>query len=468
MNHQHALFESQATSTPQRSVYAVSELTSEIKMLLEDEFPFIWVYGEISNFSAPRSGHFYFILKDEQAQISAVMFVGQNRQLKFKPENGMMVTGMGRIAVYEPRGAYQIIFEYLEPHGIGAIQLAFEQLKKRLAAEGLFDTSHKKPLPMIPSKIGVITSPTGAAIQDIIKIADRRFADIQIEITPVSVQGEKAVEEIVTAIDLFNRREDSPSASTVIILARGGGSLEDLAAFNSEAVARAIHNSSIPIVAAIGHETDYTIADFTADLRAPTPSSAAELVTPVKSELLQRIAELNNALTASVQRQMKTRRERLDIVRQRLKSPLTKIQDLRLKTDDLTQRMTRYTANHIRWRRERFIRTLAGLHFNHPGKQIEILRATLLQSTNKLLSLINIYIKSKQYRLQELTTHLNALNPIAILDRGYSITRTVADGRIITDPDVVAINDNINVMIAKGNLKCRIERKNKNAEKKDL
>ena len=468
MNHQPALFESQAKSTPQRSVYAVSELTSKIKGLLEDKFPFIWIYGEISNFVTPRSGHFYFVLKDEQAQISAVMFGGQNRHLTFKPENGMTVTGMGRIAVYEPRGTYQIILEYLEPRGIGAIQFAFEQLKKRLSSEGLFDDSHKKPLPLIPSKIGVITSPTGAVIQDIIKITDRRFADIPIEIAPVSVQGENAVQEIVTAIDHFNRRADSSSASDVVILARGGGSLEDLAAFNSKAVARAIYDSSIPIVSAIGHETDYTIADFTADLRAPTPSAAAELVTPVKHELLQRIAELNNALTALIRRQVKTHRQRLNMVRQHLVSPRTKIQDLHLKTDDLTRRMTRCTASHIQRRRERFIRILDKLHKNHLGKRIEFLKITLHQFVDKLINLFEKNMESKQHRLRERTTHLNALNPIAILERGYSITRTVTDGRVITDPDAVAINQNIHVMIAKGNLTCRIERKYKNAQKKDL
>jgi len=468
MNHQPALFETQTKAAPQPNIYAVSELTAKIKMILEDTFPFIWIYGEISNFATPRSGHFYFVLKDDHAQISAVMFRGQNRQLKFKPENGMTVTGMGRIAVYEPRGAYQIILEYLEPRGVGAIQLAFEQLKKRLAAEGLFDDSHKKPLPPFPSKIGVITSPTGAVIQDIIKIKDRRFSNIPIEIAPVCVQGEKAIGEIVTAIDHFNRQDASPTAPDVIILARGGGSLEDLAAFNSEEVARAIYDSPIPIVSAIGHETDYTIADFTADLRAPTPSAAAELVTPVKAELLQRITELCNTLTSSVQRQVKTRRERLDMVGQRLVSPRAKIQDLRLKTDDLTQRMTRSAANHIRWHRERMLGTLEKLHLNHPGKRIDILKISLKQSINNILRLIDNQIKSRQHRLQEITTHLNALNPIAILERGYSITRTVTDGRVITDPDEVAINANVNIILAQGNLRCRIERKYKNAEKKDI
>jgi len=468
MNHQPAFFDSAAASPPQRSVYTVSALTSKIKVLLENHFPFIWIYGEISNLTIPRSGHFYFILKDEQAQISAVMFRGQNRQLKFKPENGMVVTGMGRIAVYEPRGAYQIIIEYLEPRGIGAIQLAFEQLKKRLATQGLFDDRHKKSLPLIPSKMGVITSPTGAVIQDIIKISERRFGNIPIEIAPVNVQGDKAVSEIVAAIDLFNRKKAPPDAPDVIILARGGGSLEDLAAFNSEEIARAIFDSAIPIVSAIGHETDYTIADFAADQRAPTPSAAAELVTPVKAELARRIFEFNIALAASLQHIVKSRRERLDRTRQRLISPRAKIQDMRLKTDDMTQRMTRSAASHNRRHRERLFGTLEKLYSNHPGKHAYMLKVILKQLDDNLHYLMNNKINLLRHALLANTTPLNALNPMAILERGYSITRTVTDQRVITDPDEVAIHANVSVMMARGNLQCRVERKYKNAPKKDI
>ena len=241
----------------QRKIFTVSELNADIKNLLEQQFPFIWIYGEISNFRVPASGHFYFTLKDADAQISAVMFRGQQRHLKFRPSDGMGVTGMGRVSVYEPRGTYQIILEYLEPSGIGALQVAFEKLKKQLAAEGLFDDQHKRSLPFIPRKISLITSPTGAVVHDLLNVIQRRFAGIRIEILPISVQGAAAVEQIVDALELLNARADSD----VAILARGGGSLEDLQAFNSEAVARAIFQSQIPIISAIGHETDTTLID---------------------------------------------------------------------------------------------------------------------------------------------------------------------------------------------------------------
>ncbi|MGD9314599.1 MAG: exodeoxyribonuclease VII large subunit, partial [Desulfobacterales bacterium] len=265
-----------------RKIYTVSELTEKIKALLEESFPFIWIVGEISNFRTPLSGHFYFTLKDANAQINAVMFRGQQRQLKFEPEDGMRVTGMGRLGLYEPRGTYQIILEYMEPSGIGALQIAYEKLKARLADEGLFDEQQKQLLPFLPQKIVLITSPTGAVVHDMLNIIDRRFPNVTIQIWPVKVQGDGAEDEIVAALDLLRQHPNVDAA----ILARGGGSLEDLQAFNSESVARAIFACDVPIIAAIGHETDYTIADFVADLRAPTPSAAAELVFPIKSELL--------------------------------------------------------------------------------------------------------------------------------------------------------------------------------------
>ncbi|MGD2030429.1 MAG: exodeoxyribonuclease VII large subunit, partial [Desulfobacterales bacterium] len=238
-----------------RHIYTVSELTATIKVLLEDKYPFIWIYGEISNLRIPTSGHLYFTLKDKKAQINAVMFRGQIRNLKFMPENGMSVTGIGRVSVYELRGNYQIILEYIEPEGRGAIQLAFEQLKERLTTEGLFDEKHKKPLPFLPRKISIITSPTGAVVHDILKIINRRFPNIHIEIIPVKVQGDGSEMEIVSGLETINDRTDSD----VVILARGGGSLEDLHAFNSEDVARAIFASKIPVISAIGHETDFSI-----------------------------------------------------------------------------------------------------------------------------------------------------------------------------------------------------------------
>ncbi|MGD2037635.1 MAG: exodeoxyribonuclease VII large subunit, partial [Desulfobacterales bacterium] len=274
---------------PMRKIYTVSELNAQIKSLLEEQFPFVWIVGEVSNFRTPLSGHFYFTLKDDASQISAVMFRGQQRQLKFQPEDGMRITGMGRLSVYEPRGTYQIILEYLEPSGIGALQIAFEKLKSRLADEGLFDERHKKAIPFLPHKIALITSPSGAAVHDMLNIIDRRFPNVNIQVFGVKVQGDGAEAEIAAALEQLNQQTDID----VAILARGGGSLEDLQAFNSESVARAVYASEIPTICGIGHETDYTIADFVADLRAPTPSAAAELAVPVKSELLQRLNDLS-------------------------------------------------------------------------------------------------------------------------------------------------------------------------------
>ena len=259
---------------PERHIWKVSELTVRIRDLLEGAFRDLWVEGEVSNFRAAQSGHLYFTLKDEKSQIRCVCFRDQVRGLKFRPEDGLHVTVRGSLSVYEPRGEYQIYVTHIEPVGLGALQLAFEQLKKKLAAEGLFDAGRKKPLPVLPRCIGVVTSPTGAAIRDILRVLKRRFPNVHVSLYPVKVQGEGAAAEIVRAIRHFNRG----SVVDVLIVARGGGSFEDLWAFNEEIVARAIAESEIPVITGIGHETDFTIADFVADLRAPTPSAAAEIV----------------------------------------------------------------------------------------------------------------------------------------------------------------------------------------------
>jgi exodeoxyribonuclease VII large subunit len=254
-------------------ILSVTQLTSRIKSLLEETFPDVWVEGELSNLSVPQSGHAYFTLKDEHSQIRAVLFRSSQRSIKFTLQHGMQVICRGRVSVYEPRGEYQLILEYIEPKGMGALQLAFEQLKARLEKEGLFDLEHKKPLPLLPRRIGIVTSPTGAAIRDMLRVIKRRHPKIQILIYPVPVQGVEAAPAIVEAIQYFNGERNVD----VMIVGRGGGSLEDLWAFNEEAVVRAIYASRVPVISAIGHETDYTIADFVADLRAPTPSAAAEM-----------------------------------------------------------------------------------------------------------------------------------------------------------------------------------------------
>jgi len=452
----HVNIEYQASSAmEQRRIYTVSELTADIKVMLEEKFPFVWICGEISNFRVPVSGHFYFTLKDENAQINAVMFRSQNRNLKFVPEDGMSVTGLGRISVYEPRGTYQIIFEYIEPEGTGAIQLAFEQLKARLAEEGLFDEKHKKPLPFLPQKISIITSPTGAVVHDILKIINRRFSNIHIEIIPVKVQGEGAENEIVSALKLLNARADSDIA----IIARGGGSLEDFQAFNSEDVARAIFASEIPIISALGHETDFSIADFVADMRAPTPSAAAELVVPLKNDLLKRCAELSMTLTNRFFRYIEHLRMLVKEISNRLVDPTKKIEDLMLRTDDLFARLIRSYKNSILQWRERLEWRVDRLNANNPLIHIKKLDEELAQEYDNLLTYMKICLNEKHFLLRELTSRLHALSPNAILARGYSITRTIPDAVVVRDPQEVSIGQDLEVLVAKGSIICSIKGK---------
>ncbi|MBI5299216.1 MAG: exodeoxyribonuclease VII large subunit [Deltaproteobacteria bacterium] len=295
-------------------IYSVSELTRQIRSNLEKEFVEVWIAAEISNFRSPSSGHFYFTLKDDKAQISAVMFHGANGNLPFKLAEGLEVICHGRVTVYESRGQYQIVVDHCEPKGIGALQLAFEQLKKKLQAEDLFETRHKKPLPFLPKTIGVVTSSTGAAIQDILKVLHRRFPSVDVILAAVKVQGEGSAEEIAEAISLLNQRDDID----VMIVGRGGGSMEDLWAFNEEVVARAIFASRIPIISAVGHEIDFTIADFVADVRAPTPSAAAEIAVPKREDLLMHLEQLKQQL---------------------FKSPLRRFPDLMMRSDDLRSRL---------------------------------------------------------------------------------------------------------------------------------
>jgi exodeoxyribonuclease VII large subunit len=443
------------SNTDQHRIYTVSELNSDIKVLLEKTYPFIWIYGEISNFNVPASGHFYFTLKDEHAQVNSVMFRNQNRMLKFEPEDGMSITGLGRISVYEPRGTYQIIFEYLEPKGTGAIQLAFEQLKKRLSDEGLFDEKHKTPLPFLPRKISVITSPTGAVVHDILKIINRRFSNLHLEIIPVKVQGYGAEQEIISGIEMLNVRSDSDLA----ILARGGGSLEDFHAFNSEDVARAVFASKIPIISAIGHETDFSITDFVADLRAPTPSAAAELAVPLKKDLTLKIADLSVVLTTRFSRYIKYFQTIIKGMSNRLVHPKKKIEDLRLKTDDMLARLDRTFKNSIFQHQERLLWRVERLFANNPLIRKNILKDKLDQKYVNLNIYIGIQINKKRAFLRELAAKLHTLNPEAILARGYSITRTIPGATVVRDPQEVFIGQDLEVMVAKGSFICSVKRK---------
>jgi len=368
------------------------------------------VRGEISNFRTPASGHYYFTLKDEQSQIRAVFFRTQHRHLRFLPEDGLQVICQGRISVYEPRGEYQLIVEIMELHGRGALQLAFEQLKEKLQKEGLFDEAHKVPVPMLPSRIAVVTSPTGAVIRDILHILRRRFSDVEILIYPVRVQGDGASAEIAGAIGDLNRMKDID----VMIIARGGGSLEDLWAFNEEEVARAIYASRIPVISAVGHEVDYTIADFTADLRAPTPSAAAELVIARKEELVERVEGLVKGLRASLEGAVALYESRLAGLTgsPAFRYPLEKVERYAQELDDLER--------------------ARDSHFSH-----------------------GIEIKSRA--LDALIGKMDALSPLAILKRGYSITLSAKEGAVLKDVKGLKRGDIIETKLSGGKLVSEIK-----------
>lgn len=436
-----------------KTVYTVSELTSEIKSILENRYPFIWISGEISNMARPSSGHIYFTLKDSRAQISAVIFKGQLRNLKFDLQNGLEISGFGRISLYEPRGTYQFIFEFIEPRGAGAFQLAFEQLKEKLSKEGLFDSVHKKNLPFLPKSIGVVTSKTGAVIHDINNVINRRFPDIIIEIAPVSVQGYGAEKEIAAAIKMLNRR----AKTDVIIIARGGGSLEDLAAFNSEIVARAVFESGLPVISAVGHETDYTICDFVADLRAPTPSAAAEIVVPDKNELSIKIAGLSAQLAAGLKITIERKRNILKNVSARFKDPRHRIDDLMLLIEDLTQRLCRALKNRISASKTNLDWKTDKLKMNNPLKSISLLRPELNYYEEALVSSIRGQARERRLYLRELAGRLKNLNPEAVIERGYSITRTIPAGRVVSDADAVSVEQDLEIVLAKGRLTCTVK-----------
>ena len=395
-----------------RPVLTVSQLTSMVKGVLEENFALLWVEGEISNLRTPSSGHIYFTLKDENSQIKVVMFRGRGSFLKFRLEDGLHIILRGNIRVYEARGEYQILADYIEPVGAGALQLAFEQLKERLAKEGLFDKARKRPIPSVPKKVGIITSPTGAAIRDMLHIMDRRFANLHILIYPVRVQGVEAPPEIIQAIRDMNTIEDLD----VIIVGRGGGSIEDLWAFNDEGVARAIYNSRVPVISAVGHETDFTIADFVADLRAPTPSAAAELVVQNKVEIEERLKTLYKRLCHISKGCLTLLNSHLKNIEGRLRSPIDRVRQFAQRLDDMTIRL-------------------------------------------------NLSIRQKlefsKKKLERDMSLLNSLSPLAILQRGYSITTTLSTGAVVKEIAEVMVGDRVGVRLTDGEMECMVEKKSK-------
>jgi exodeoxyribonuclease VII large subunit len=360
----------------------------------------------------------------------------------------MQVTVLLRVSVYEPRGTYQLIFELLEPKGIGALQIAFEQLKARLAAEGLFEDTHKRPLPFLPKKVALITSLSGAVIHDMVHILDRRFPGLHVVVLPVAVQGDTAVSEMVAAIEWLKEIPDV----AVAILARGGGSIEDLQAFNNESVARAIYAAAVPLVSAVGHETDFTIADFVADLRAPTPSAAAELVVPLKQELARRITTLSHQLISNFHQHFDQLRLRVENLDRRLMDPRQKVQDFRLRLDELLRRLTQIMLRQLALRRERLNWRVDRLTANKPSIRIEAMRATLQQLSARLLVSYNSHRNGKAQALREQMAQLHALSPLAILSRGYSIARTVPDAVVVHSSNQVNVNQQLEILLKNGTL----------------
>jgi len=394
----------------QTHILTVTRLTYQIKNLLEGTFPDVWVEGEISNLTVPQSGHAYFTLKDEQSQIKAVLFRSAQRHLKFTLQHGMQIICRGRVSVYEPRGEYQIIVDYLEPRGIGALQKAFEELKAKLEKEGLFALDRKKSLPLLPRRIGIVTSPTGAAIRDILRVIKRRHPRMDILIYPVPVQGADAAPAIIEALQYFNREKNVD----VMIVGRGGGSLEDLWAFNEEAVARAIFASRIPVISAVGHETDYTIADFVADLRAPTPSAAAEMVVESEAHLRDTVRSLGTRLSSSIRQELEQRKATVQHAFRLLADPRKKLEQFGQRVDELLGRLGLGLRQHVR--RDRAL-------------------------------------------LTSLSGALDHLNPLGILSRGYSVTRSVPQGAIIKSATEVNEGDLLRTTFYQGEVVSRVEKK---------
>ena len=435
-------------------VYTVGSLTEEIKALLEDHLEFVWVEGEISNFRIPSSGHYYLVLKDEKAQIRAVMFRPRAQYLKFTPEDGMKVLVQGRVGVYPPRGEYQIILDYLEPLGVGALALAFEQLKKKLAAQGLFDESLKKPLPFLPRKVAVITSPTGAAIRDFLKVIHRRFANIEIMIFPVKVQGDEAAPEMVEALEAVNREFDVD----VIVLTRGGGSLEDLWAFNQEELALAIRASHIPVVSAVGHEIDTTISDLAADLRAPTPSAAAEILVIEKQAMEKRLSEVRNRLHSYLMANIRHRRERLGLFSKQLRDPRRRIDDLWMRLDESNGRLLRQIDLLIRERRNRLRAENRALTLHSPMQKMASLRQKLEFRQRTLMFLVIKGLEAQKGAVAFLEGKIKELSPLSVLKRGYSIALKLPEKRVLRDVSGVGKDDQVDVILAEGALECRVTR----------
>ncbi|MGH9497576.1 MAG: exodeoxyribonuclease VII large subunit [Terriglobales bacterium] len=439
-----------------RRTWSVRDLVAAVRTSVEREYGDIWVEGEISNFRAHESGHLYFTLKDASAQVRVVMFRSSAKLLRFRPENGMVVATRGRVTVYEDRGELQVSAEYLEPKGAGALQVAFEQLKAKLEAEGLFEASRRKPIPTLPQRIGIVTSPQAAALRDILNILRRRHQGVNVLIYPAQVQGEAAALEVMAGVRHFNKVR----CVDVIIVARGGGSAEDLAAFNHEGLARAIAASEIPVISAIGHETDFTIVDFVADLRAATPSAAAELVIRSRQEIAEQMEGLQRRLEKAVRYQLlKVRQNLTELARH---GAFGRIMDLihrrQQRLDELEHRLAQAERGTIEKQRRRFEGLAATVRHYDVRRVLAGMRKDLQAQVTGLVAAFRNFLLERRVRVERMETALQALSPVAILERGYALVFDGA-GKLLKDARKVKTGDLISAKLAKGTVRARVEEK---------
>ena len=438
-----------ATGTgPNREIYTVGRLNEEVARLLEDSFPLIWVEGELTNLARPRSGHMYFTLKDSRAQVRCALFRSNRMRLRFEPRDGMQVIARARVGLYGSRGDYQLVVQELEPAGEGALRLAYDRLRLRLQEEGLFDPRHKRPLPDFPRRLGVVTSPTGAAVRDVLKVLGRRFPALPVVIYPTRVQGEGAGEEIAAAIETAVRRAECD----VLLVVRGGGSLEDLWSFNEERVARAIHACPIPIVTGVGHESDVTIADFVADERAPTPSAAAERTSPNRVELVERLAAVAGRARRAAAAGAERRRSALELQRRRLRHPLLRIENFAQRTDELGRRAAVAFGRRYEDVRQRLATLAHRLDRTRPDPRA--LRAKLENLERRGRSAMAEREARAAARVRELARALHAVSPGRTLERGYAIV--YRDGGIVRDAREVAPGDSVTARLARGRLEATV------------
>jgi len=439
-------------------IQTVTEITRSIRGLLENGFPFVSVSGEISNLRRPQSGHFYFVLKDREAQLKSVLFKPQQRYLSITPADGQAVICRGRISVYETRGEYQLLVDTMEAMGAGDLQAEFEKLKIRLAAEGLFDTARKRSLPMLPERVALITSPQGAAVHDFIRTAAHRFPGLPLEIYPVRVQGEAAPDEIVEALQDLNQR----GSSEVIVLCRGGGSLEDLWAFNSEKVARAIFASTIPVVSAIGHEIDFSIADFVADYRAATPTAAAEAVIPERRELMVRVIHADRTMHSALSERLSTLRYRTLSQKRLLGDPSLLLHNFRLRLSRVRLDLSGVQAAKLSGYAREVGKIRAALLERSPDKQLAVKYQRRLDLERRLRFAIDLTIRQNRGLLGEKIALLDSASPLTVLGRGYSLTRLMPGRTLVRDTSQIEVGSRLEITLQHGTLEAKVVAKSNN------